>query len=140
MITLTITNDVAELAALEPFVEQIADAFDIDPATSFKLQLALDESLTNVVMYAYPDQKNMPILLEADVDETEGKRVLVFRLIDQGIPFDPLASAPEVDVTLSAEERQIGGLGIFLVRQMMDEVTYLRNEGKNILTMKKHLE
>ncbi len=139
MLTLTIKNDVSEMAALEPFVEQVSETYKIDPATCFQLQLALDESLTNSVLYAYPDQKDMPITLEADLVEEEGQRKLSFCLIDQGIPFDPLAQAPDVDITMPVEDRPIGGLGIFLVKQMMDEIFYKRDGDRNILTMIKKI-
>lgn len=139
MLTLTIHNDVSEMTALEPFVEQISEEYGLDMAFSFQLQLSLDEAVSNVVNYAYGEQKDMPITIEAQVITSEDRRQLMLRLIDNGIEFNPLEEAPEVDVTLSAEERQVGGLGIFLIRQVMDEVRYERQDGQNQLTMIKYL-
>lgn len=127
------------MAALEPFVEQISEEYGLDMAFSFQLHLSLDEAVSNVVNYAYGEQKDMPITIEAQDTTVGDRRQLVLRLIDNGMEFNPLDEAPEVDVTLSAEERQVGGLGIFLIRQVMDEVNYERLDGQNLLTMIKYL-
>lgn len=139
MLTLTIHNDVSEMAALEPFVEQISEEYGLDMAFSFQLQLSLDEAVSNVVNYAYGEQKGMPITIEAQEATVGDRRQLELRLIDNGVEFNPLSEAPEVDVTLSAEDRQVGGLGIFLIRQVMDEVSYERKSDQNLLTMIKYL-
>ncbi len=70
----------------------------------------------------------------------QSDNIIVFELKDQGKPFNPIEEAPEVDTTLSADERQIGGLGIFLINKIMDDVTYRYEEGSNILTMKKNIK
>lgn len=134
MLTLSIHNKKDEMAGLESFLEQVSDTFAIDPGTSFQLNLALDEALANSVNYAYPEGTDGIVTLEADKINNQ----IVFRLIDAGKPFDPTKEAKEVDTTLSAEERPIGGLGIFLINQMMDSVTYERKDGQNILTMCKN--
>ena len=139
MLCLTITNDINELAALEPFVEELSETYGLDTTMTFNLQLALDEALTNVVNYAYGDATGMPITLEAEMQQTQTGRRLVFTLTDKGMPFNPLENAPEVDTTLKAEDRDIGGLGIFLIRQMMDELKYTRSEGKNVFTLIKNV-
>ena len=100
----------------------------------FNLTLVLEEAVVNVINYAYPKEEHEYIYLSARMHE--GSIVLV--LTDTGKEFDPTA-APEADVTLSAEDRQIGGLGIFLIRQIMNEVKYERIEGKNVLTLEKKL-
>jgi sigma-B regulation protein RsbU (phosphoserine phosphatase) len=84
--------------------------------------------------YAYPEGEVHDIVLSVKLTDNR----LMFKLIDTGKPFDPTI-VPDADVNLSAEERQIGGLGIFLVRQIMDSVEYRRIDGKNILTMIKLL-
>lgn len=137
MLSLSIINDVAEITALEPFVEQITDAFSLDMGLSFQLQLVLDEAVSNVVHYAYGEAKGMPITINADLLEDGDGRQLTLTITDEGMEFNPLEQAPEVDTTLSAEEREIGGLGIFLIRQTMDDVIYERKENKNIFTMVK---
>lgn len=132
MLTLSINNNLTEISQLEPFMEKLAEAYGISPDVQFQLNLALDEALANSINYAYPEGTEGSIILEA---ETEGN-MLVLRLMDYGTPFDPTLQG-DVDTTLSVEQRPIGGLGIFLIKQMMDDVTYVRQEEKNILTMKK---
>lgn len=136
MYKLPITNDISEMGQLEQFVDDMAEAFKLEEDFKFQLGLALDEAVANVVMYAYPDQKGMPIHIEADGEQ--GKS-LIIRIIDEGIEFNPLAEAPDVDTEATTEEREIGGLGIFLVKESMDNVQYKREDGKNILTMTKNL-
>ena len=123
------------MAGLEPFVGEISEIFKLPDEFAFSLSLALDETVANVVMYAYPGQTGMPLHVEAD--GIPGKK-LIIRIIDEGVPFDPTKEAPEVDTTLDTEERQVGGLGLFLVRECMDEVSYERNGDRNILTLIKN--
>jgi sigma-B regulation protein RsbU (phosphoserine phosphatase) len=87
-----------------------------------------------VILYAYPEGTDGLVDIEAILRDDS----LEFILSDSGKPFDPTA-APEADITLGVEERQIGGLGIYLVRQIMDSVTYKRENGKNILHMTKKI-
>lgn len=133
---LTLYNDVGQIAALAAFVEGVSDELGLDAALTFNLNLVLEEAVTNVIMYAYPQDEQHDMTLKA---WTEGNDTLAFELKDQGVPFNPIAEAPEVDTTLSAEERNIGGLGIFLIKQIMDEVSYKYEKESNILTMKKKL-
>ena len=85
------------------------------------------------MLYAYPGQNDGKVFVEFVKDEK-----LIFTITDSGIPFDPTQQA-EADISLSAEERSIGGLGIHLVRQLMDEIQYERIDNKNILTLVKQL-
>lgn len=103
---------------------------------SFNINLVLEELVTNVINYAYPSTEEHSFSVTAD---GEAGGVLTLQIIDDGVPFDPLNEAPEVDVTLGVEERPVGGLGIFIVKQIMDEVSYSRTDGKNILTLQKNL-
>lgn len=96
--------------------------------------LALEEAVVNVMTYAYAPDAQGELTLEAIADQ----RVLTFILTDMGVPFDPTAKE-DADTTLGVEERPIGGLGIFLVRQLMDTVDYQRADGRNILTLTKQL-
>ena len=91
-------------------------------------------AVVNIIHYAYPKEEHQYIYLSAHVHEGS----IVFVLTDTGKEFDPTL-APEADITLSADEREIGGLGIFLIRQIMNEVRYERIDGKNILTLEKRL-
>jgi len=133
--TLTITNSVSEMAQIEPFLEEACEALQVPIDKAFSLQLAVDEGMANCVNYAYPQGEKGDITLTIEREED----TLILILIDSGVPFDPTAEAPEVNTTLSAEDRPIGGLGIFLINQMMDKVCYQRVDGKNILTMKKNI-
>lgn len=101
-----------------------------DEGVQFKVRLCSEEAVANIVEYAYQDGNGF---LEVSTASEDGSFVITLK--DGGIPFDPLAN-PEPDITLSAEERQIGGLGIFLCKQMMDEVGYAYQDGCNVLTMK----
>ena len=131
---LTLHNDVQQISKLADFVDAIAEEASIDSSLAMSLNLALEEAVTNVVMYAYPagDEGDVDIVAEL----SDGS--LLFTISDKGIPFDP-TKKEDADITLGVEERQIGGLGIFLVRQLMDTVEYERKDGYNILTMKKKL-
>ena len=100
----------------------------------FNLNLVLEEAVSNVILYAYPEGETQEISLSVNLTDNN----LVFLLTDSGKEFDP-TQAPDADVTLSAEERQIGGLGIFLIRQIMNTVEYQRIDGKNVLTLGKQL-
>lgn len=106
-----------------------------DPALQFKIRLSIEETVENVVRYAYQDGVGW---MEVGTELDAAGLCLTVTLKDAGKPFDPLAK-PDPDLTLSAEEREIGGLGIFLCKQMMDEVTYRYEDSCNILTMKKTL-
>lgn len=104
------------------------------PALEFTLRLVLEELVVNVVNYAYGEGGDGP--LEITVDNSE--EAIVITLTDQGMPFNPLQQeAP--DTSLDAEERPVGGLGIFLVRQMMDNVGYRYEAGRNVLTVVKKI-
>ena len=132
--SIILANDISEISKLNQFVEEIGEEFSLSPAIVFNLTLVLEEAVVNVINYAYPKEEHESIYLSARLHE--GSIVLV--LTDTGVEFDPTL-APEADITLSAEERPIGGLGIFLIRQIMNEVRYERIDGKNILTLEKKL-
>ncbi len=100
-----------------------------DEALRFKINLAVEEAVENIVSYAYSDGEGYLLVTMNKVDD-----VLTITLKDAGIPFDPLKKA-DPDLTLSAEKRNIGGLGIFLCKQMMDSVNYHFENGCNALTL-----
>ena len=131
---LSLRNDVQQILLLEDFMEHVATAAGLDPALTMSLNLALEEAVTNVIMYAYPKGTEGAV----DIDVTLDGGELCFVLSDSGTPFDPTA-APEADISLGVEERPIGGLGIFLVRKIMDQVTYQYTGGKNTLKMLKKI-
>ncbi|MBR4302526.1 MAG: ATP-binding protein [Bacteroidaceae bacterium] len=127
-------NDIAEISKLAQFIEEIGEDFSLSPDVVFNLNLVLEEAVVNVINYAYPKEEHQSIYLSAKL--LEGS--IVFVLTDTGLEFDP-TKAPDADITLSADDRPIGGLGIFLIRQIMNEVKYERIDGKNVLTLEKRL-
>ena len=132
--SIILANEISEITKLHAFIEEIGNEFSLTPDIVFNLTLVLEEAVVNVINYAYPKEEHQFIYLSARLHE--GSVILV--LTDTGKEFDP-TMAPEADVTLDAEDRQIGGLGIFLIRQIMNEVKYERIEGKNVLTLEKKL-
>jgi len=134
---LIMTNGLEEVTRLPLFLEDIAGETAMEAADMMTLNVALEEALVNVIRYAYPQSEIGKIVLSSVWDEKN--RTLCFCLKDWGTAFDPL-SVPEADVTLSLEERPIGGLGIFLMRNVMDEVTYRRKGDCNVLIMKKEIK
>ncbi|MBR5803937.1 MAG: ATP-binding protein [Bacteroidaceae bacterium] len=132
--SLILANDIAEISKLATFIDEIGEEFSLAPDVVFNLNLVLEEAVVNVINYAYPKEEHQSIYLSATLHEGS----IVFVLTDTGKEFDP-TQAPEADITLSAEERPIGGLGIFLIRQIMNEVKYQRIDGKNVLTLEKKL-
>jgi anti-sigma regulatory factor (Ser/Thr protein kinase) len=132
--SIILANDISEITRLYEFIEEIGNDFSLSPDIVFNLNLVLEEAVVNIINYAYPKEEHQYIYLSATMKDES----IVLVLTDTGKEFDPTA-APEADITLSADERQIGGLGIFLIRQIMNEVKYERIEGKNVLTLEKKL-
>lgn len=128
---LTLHNDINEVPLLGEWTEQLGEELGLDMPDVFQINLALEEAIVNVMNYAYPGESDRNIWLEAEGDNQQ----ITFVLSDEGKEFDP-TKEDDPDLTLSAEEREIGGLGIFLVKQMMKTVRYERKENKNVLTMK----
>lgn len=131
---LLIKNEVAELEQLVILIDEVTEELQLDPEIGMSLNLALEEVVSNVILYAYPEGTNGTVQIVANSDG----QMLVFTITDQGKAFDP-TQVKEADITLSAEERAIGGLGIFIVNQIMDNVSYRRENGQNILTLTKRL-
>lgn len=131
---LTLPNDVKQVPLLAEFIDGICEAAEVDMMLTMQLNLAIEEAVVNVMNYAYPAGTEGTVCIDAQVSDG----VLQFVISDSGAPFDPTARA-EVDTTLSAEERDIGGLGIHIVRQIMDSIDYKRVDGRNVLTLGKKL-
>lgn len=129
-----IINNLDELGRLSEFIEELGETLSLSTETTMHINLALEEAISNIIMYAYPQEEEHEIYLKVNAIEQQ----LIFLLTDNGLSFDP-TDVPEVDLGLSAEERQIGGLGIFLIRSIMNEVSYQRLDGENRLIMKKNL-
>lgn len=126
--SLVMRNDIEQIPTLAEWV----DSLGLPDALNMTINLALEEAVSNVMLYAYPENASGQVLVEAEKTDTQ----VTFTITDSGIPFDPTAQS-DPDITLSVEERPIGGLGIHLVRQIMDKLTYERKDNKNILTLLK---
>ena len=132
--SLTLTNDLKRVPRLNAFIDEVCEANGFDMATIMQINLAIEEAVVNVMNYAYPKDTKGDITIETKANKSE----MSFIISDTGKPFDPTAKA-EVDITLSAEDRSIGGLGIHLIRQIMDHINYERVDGHNVLTLIKKL-
>lgn len=132
--TLTLHNDVQEVPLLARFIDTISEENAMDMEMSKNINLAVEEAVVNVMNYAYPEGTVGEVKIDASV--TDG--LLTLLISDSGTPFDPTVKK-DPDINLPAEKRAIGGLGILLVRQIMDTVTYRYTDGKNILTLVKKL-
>ena len=132
--SIILANDISEIARLNEFVEEIGNDFSLLPEVIFNLNLVLEEAVVNIINYAYPKEEHEKIYLSAKLHNDS----IILVLTDTGKEFDP-TMVPDTDITLSADERPIGGLGIFLIRQIMNEVKYERIDGKNVLTLEKKL-
>lgn len=129
-----INNQVGELKHVERFIDEIGIELGLSMEMRMDLNLVLEEMVSNIIYYAYPEGTDARIELSAESDGGE----LTLRLTDQGKEFDP-TSKEGVDVETNPAERELGGMGIFITKHIMDRVTYQRIEGKNLLTMKKKL-
>ena len=133
--SITLTNDIQQVPQLADFVDMVCEEVGMDMAVAIQMNLAMEEAVVNVMSYAYPADTVGDVTIEAVTIADQ----LQFTITDSGTPFDPTAKE-DVDTTLSAEERPIGGLGIHLVRQLMDSITYERIHGKNVLTLRKKFD
>lgn len=115
------------------FVSLLLDMHGCSPKARTQLRMAVEELYVNVTLYAYPEGDGW-----AEIRGSVKDGLATFRLIDGGKPFDPLAK-PDPDILLSGEERGIGGLGIYMVKTMVDEVEYEYRDGCNCLTLRKKL-
>ncbi len=133
--TLTIKNDIHEIKRFSEFIKSAVGKLDIDASLAKKLQLAVEEAVVNVINYAYPAETKGDIT----INMLFNGHALHFQIIDEGVAFDPTAKQ-KTDTSLSVEDRQIGGLGILLLRELMDSINYERTDGKNVLTLIKNLK
>ncbi|MBO7109233.1 MAG: ATP-binding protein [Prevotella sp.] len=130
-----IRNQVDDLQHVAAFVEEIADELQLSPELTMNFNLVLEEMVSNVIFYAYPKENDQPIILTATSDDDS----ISFIITDEGRAFDPTARE-DADMSVNPADRQLGGMGIFITRQIMDDVTYQRIDGCNILTMTKRLK
>ena len=132
---LVLPNDIETIPQLNEFIDSVAEEVGLEMSLTMSLNLALEEAVVNVMEYAYPEGQKGNVEIEVTADQ----QWMTFVITDTGIAFDPTMKE-DADTTLSAEERPIGGLGIFLVRQLMDVIDYKREGSKNVLTLQKKLD
>ena len=133
---LTVEAKTTNIEAVTDFVNEQLEALDCPIKAQMQIDIAIDELFSNIAHYAYnPDVGEATVRVEV----TEDPLAVVITFIDNGVPYDPLAKA-DPDTTLSAEERDIGGLGIYMVKKSMDDITYEYKDGQNILAIKKNLQ
>ena len=132
---ITLDATLENLDEVLAFVDGCLEEAECPMKAQMQIDVAVEELFVNIASYAYaPGTGSATIQIETERDPL----AVSITLIDSGMPYDPLKK-PDPDVTLSAAEREIGGLGIFLTRQVMDDVAYEYKDGKNILTLKKNL-
>ena len=132
---LTIAATIENIETVTDFVNEQLEALDCPMKAQMQIDIAIDELFGNIAHYAYnPDVGKATVRVEV----IEDSLAVVITFIDNGVPYDPLAKA-DPDTTLSAEERDIGGLGIYMVKKSMDDITYEYKDGQNILKIKKNL-
>lgn len=131
---LKVTTDLSNVKQVNDFVISFCEDIGMEKSDVGNMRLAVEEAVVNIMNYAYPKDETGDILVTA----TATNESLIFVLTDNGKYFAP-TDAPDIDTSLTAEERSIGGLGIFLVRQFMDFINYERIDGKNVLRLKKDL-
>lgn len=129
---LVISNNIAELNRVVAFLDELEEVWMLPMTLMTPLNLVMEEALTNVIFYAYEEGSHN----EISVDFYLSNNQLDIKITDSGKPFDPTAKA-DPDISLSVEDRPIGGLGIFLIRKIMDNVSYERVGQCNVLSMTK---
>lgn len=129
-----ICNKVEEISKLAEQIEKIAESWEWPMALTMKINLVLEEALSNIIFYAFKDQEKHEITISISLLNDQLKIIIE----DDGIAFDPTTSK-QPDISLPTDERPIGGLGIFLVSEIMDEMIYNRFQEKNRLTLLKKI-
>ena len=130
---LTIAATVENIEVVTDFVDQQLEELACPMKAQMQINIAIDELFSNIAHYSYNPEIGQATVR---VEVMENPLAVYITFIDNGVPYDPL-SKEDPDLTLSAEERQIGGLGIYLVKKSMDEITYEYKDGQNILSIKK---
>ena len=131
--SLTLKNDVHQVTSLSTFLKSLTEKLELEPSLAKNIRLGVEEAVVNVMDYAYPSGVEGDVQIDA---KANGQWLKII-ISDNGVAFDPTETA-KADTTLSAEDRPVGGLGILLVRELMDTINYERINGKNILTLTKN--
>lgn len=129
-----IENRIGELSALAEKIDDLAEKWELSQALAMNINLVIEEALSNIIFYAFADNDKHEIKISVSLNNN----MLIIKITDNGIPFNPLLQELP-DINLPAEERPVGGLGIFLISQIMDEMHYARQKNQNILTLNKSI-
>lgn len=133
---LVIDATIESIPKVTAFIDEQLEQLECPMKTQMQVDIAIDELFSNIAYYAYnPEIGSATVRVEV----TEDPLAVVITFIDKGVQYDPLAKA-DPDITLSAEERDIGGLGIYMVKKTMDDVSYEYKDGQNILKIKKNIQ
>ena len=133
--SIVLSNDTQEVPQLNAFVDEVCQTVGFDQSVTMQIKVAIEEAVVNVMKYAYPSGHRGDVTIEAASNDIR----LKFTITDSGKPFDPTVQS-EVDTSLSAKERKIGGLGIHIMRQNMDSINYERMDNLNVLTLRKKIK
>ena len=132
---ITLAATIENIETVTAFMDERLEAIGCPMKANMQIDVAIDEVFTNIASYAYPDGTGQATVQFAF---DESSRTVRITFLDSGIPFDPLQK-PDPDITLPAEERQIGGLGIYMVKKSMDRMEYRYENGMNILSLIKKI-
>ena len=132
---ITLAATVENIETVTEFVNAQLELIDCPIKVQIQIDIAIDELFGNIAHYAYNTEVGNATVR---VEISEAPLAVIITFIDNGVPYDPLGK-DDPDITLSAEEREIGGLGIYMVKKSMDEITYEYKDGQNILKIKKNI-
>lgn len=129
-----IENQIGELTAMAEKIKQLAREWELPQALAVNIDLVIEEALSNIIFYAFTDNTKHQIHVSISLNQ----QMLTIKITDDGIAFNPL-SEKQPDISLPAEQRPVGGLGIFLISQIMDKMHYTRYKNQNVLTLNKSI-
>lgn len=129
-----IENQIGELSSLAEKIDNLAEEWELPMVLAMNINLVIEEAVSNIIFYAFTDNDKHEIGISVSLNNSQ----LTIKITDNGIPFNPLLQQ-QPDITLPAEERPVGGLGIFLISQIMDNMHYTRQKNQNILTLIKSI-
>ncbi len=136
MAEITVRAAPEQIDAVMDFVNRQLDVLSCPEETRVDLDVAVDELLSNIIRYAYGSETGT---VTVRVEAQEEPKSLILTFVDRGVPFDPLAEERPDTTSLPTRERPMGGLGLYLVRSLVDEITYARRDGQNMLTVHKEI-
>ena len=129
-----IENQLEELSFLAEKIDEMAEEWELSQALAMNVNLVIEEAVSNIIFYAFTDNDKHEIRISVSLND----KMLTIKITDSGVTFNPLLQQ-QPDINLTAEEKPVGGLGIFLISQIMDEMNYTRHKNQNILTLNKSI-